>query len=106
MNLKTIAFVCSVAAITAPFSVRADNAPTTPNPATTPQPEGRRGGFRGLQGLTQEEQTKYRAALEAIRNDPKVQAAREKATAAFKESEETQNAAMIGLPRRDSSPID
>ena len=97
MNFKTIALVCSLASLDAPFSVRADNAPTTPTPATTPQPEGRRGGFRqpGFESLTPDEQAKYKAASETARKDPKVQAAQEKLAAAVKESRETMDAAMV-----------
>jgi Spy/CpxP family protein refolding chaperone len=96
MNLKTIALVCSLAAVAAPLSVRADNTPATPSPTTTPQPEGRRGfRFPGFESLTPEEQAKFKAAMETARKDSKVQAAREKATAAEKESREALNAAMI-----------
>jgi len=99
MNLKTIALVCSLAALTAPFAVRAADAPSTTAPAATPAPEGRRGGGREggreLQSLTPEEQTKYKAAQETARKDPKVKAAQEKMFAAIKESREALDAAMI-----------
>ena len=105
MNVKTIALVCTLASLGAPFSIRAEDAPVTTTPSTTTpaatpgarRGEGREGGGRGfgLQALTPDEQTKYRAAMETARKDPKVAAAQEKLTAAMKESRETLDAAMI-----------
>jgi Spy/CpxP family protein refolding chaperone len=100
MNIKTIALVCTLASLGAPFSIRADDAPA--KTTTTPSTEGRRGGGRegggrqfGLDGLTEEEKAKFLAAQETARKDPKVVAAQEKVTAALKESREALNAAMI-----------
>jgi len=96
MNIKTIALVCALASLGAPFSVRADDAPATA--AATPRPEGRRGGgFRrpGFDALTEDEKAKFTAASETARKDPKVVAAQEKLTAAMKESRETLDAAIL-----------
>jgi hypothetical protein len=92
MNLKTIVLVCTLASLTAPLSIRAADAP-----ATTPQPEGRRGGFRqpGLDSLTADEQAKFKAASETARKDSKVVAAQEKLTAAAKEAREAMDAALL-----------
>jgi len=102
MNLKTIALICSLASIGAPFSIGDDDAPATTTPAATPSTatprgEGRRGGFRqpGFDALTADEKAKFTAASETARKDPKVQAAQEKLTAAMKESREALDAAIL-----------
>jgi hypothetical protein len=99
MNIKTIALVCTLASLGAPFSIRADDAPaTTATTAATPRPDGRRGGgFRqpGLDALTADEKAKFTAASETARKDPKVVAAQEKLTAAMKESREALDAAIL-----------
>jgi Spy/CpxP family protein refolding chaperone len=95
MNLKTLALVGALAALTGLFAIRAADAPATPQPDAA----GRRGGqgFRqpGFQNLTPEEQEKFKAASETARKDPKVQAAQEKMTAALKELREATDAAIL-----------
>jgi len=89
MNLKTIALVCALASLGAPFSIRAGEAAT----ATPPPPS--RGGARELQILTPEEKAKFLAASEATRKDPKVEAARQKMSEAIQEYRASLEASMI-----------
>jgi len=97
MNIKTLALVAVLASFTGQIALQAADAPAS---TATPQPEGRRGfgggrGGPGFADLTKEEQDKYRAAAEAAGKDPKVQAAREKMSAAAKELREATDAAML-----------
>jgi len=84
---------CLALALGSLFSLHAQDA--TP---TRQHQGGGGGGFRGGPGfdsLSQEEKDKLKATAEKAQQDPKVQAAREKAEAAQKEFREALQAAQI-----------
>ena len=92
MNLKSIALVCALASLVAPFSVRAGDVS-----AKTAQADAaaHSGGFPELQSLTPEEQAKFKTATLAARKDPKVEAARERMSAAIQAFRASLEAAMV-----------
>jgi hypothetical protein len=92
MNLKSIALVCALASLVAPFSVRAGDVA-----AKTAQSDAaaHSGGFPELQTLTPEEQAKFKAATLAAKKDPKVEAARERMSAAIQAFRASLEAAMV-----------
>jgi len=92
MNLKTIALVCAVASLGAPLSVHAADAPTA---SSQPESAGRSAAFPEFSVLTPEEQAKFKAATEATKKDPKLQALQRKVLAAIKELRDGVEASMI-----------
>jgi hypothetical protein len=92
MKLNTIALVCVLASLEAPFSVHAGDAAPKTSPSDS---AAHSGGFPELQSLTPEEQAKFKAATLAAKKDPKVEAAREKMSAAIQAFRASLEAAMV-----------
>lgn len=92
MNLKTIALVCTLASLGALFSVRAGDTQSATPPADA---AARRGALPEVQKLTPEELAKFKAASEATKKDPKVEAAYQKMNAALQEYRASLEASMI-----------